>query len=307
MVLLLVASILAPTPAAAAPPDHLAYFGYVAIDCGWHDPYDPRPLRNTYVEEVASFTNLNHMCIYDYRDRVVSRLQTFVNADMRALLHVQAVFWEYLAPSRDGRVWKRFPDWRERWATFVGLNQNALDADHVGTLYIFDEPFNAGIPYRELREVSDVVKATFPSIPVSFVEAWSALYELRVPPSVDWIGFDDYIQEPNTDPVYLEQLATLKARRSRADQKVIIVMAAFWDPFMALSIRTTPPHAYPPARMGVVARNYYTLGANDPDVVAIIGYVWPGGLDGPQELGTRDLPAEARAEHRRIGRAITGK
>jgi hypothetical protein len=189
----------------------------------------------------------------------------------------------------------------------VRTNRAALDSDHVGTLYIFDEPFNAGIPYHELRDVADLVDQTFPGIPISFVEAWSALDELRVPTSIDWIGFDDYIQEPNTDPVYLEEIETLKARRSRAEQKIIVVMAAFWDPSMAPEVRSLPPSVYPPGRMGEVARNYYKLALAEPDAVALIGYVWPGGLDGPQELGARDFPAKARAEHVRIGRAITGK
>jgi len=41
--------------------------------------------------------------------------------------------------------------------------------------------------------------------------------------------------------------------------------------------------------------------------VALIGYVWPGGVDAPNAQGARELPQSVRDEYERIGKLITGK
>ncbi len=45
----------------------------------------------------------------------------------------------------------------------------------------------------------------------------------------------------------------------------------------------------------------------DPDVIGIIGYLWPGGFDDPKQKGARNLAKNVIDEHVRIGKVITGK
>ena len=283
---------------------NLEYFGYVGVDCEYNDPYD-LSMKKTYVDEVASFTNLNHMCVYTADDVVVERARVMAANGMRAFLNVQGVFFSYLdriEPST-GRFVVLYPDYAQRWARFVAANQSVLDLEHVGTIYLVDEPFNAGIPYEELRAVADLVKETFPDIPTSFVESWAFVGEVQVPPSIDWVGFDHYqTRDPYNDATYRGFLETLKSRRSRPDQKIVIVLDAHWTPFHAASAHGS---ALPPG-MGDVARSYHQLASSEPDVVAMIGYAWVGGID-VVSLGTRQLPPNVIQEHMRIGREITGK
>lgn len=64
-----------------------------------------------------------------------------------------------------------------------------------------------------------------------------------------------------------------------------------------------------PADMGAPAASSYRVAASDPDVVALIGYLWPGGIDPahPGELGARDLPDNVWQIYRQIGRQIIKK
>jgi hypothetical protein len=56
--------------------------------------------------------------------------------------------------------------------------------------------------------------------------------------------------------------------------------------------------------MDWIISRYYQLAATDPDVIALVGYVWPGGLDGAEQLGGRGLPMNAQNVFREIGAQI---
>ena len=58
------------------------------------------------------------------------------------------------------------------------------------------------------------------------------------------------------------------------------------------------------ADMKEVATNYYKLAHSDPDVVAVISFIWSTFETGK---GTRDLPQEVLKEHKIIGGLITRK
>ena len=62
-----------------------------------------------------------------------------------------------------------------------------------------------------------------------------------------------------------------------------------------------------PGDMAEVALSYFELAANDPEVVALIGYVWPGGLDLPGQVGARGLPENVQNAFRVIGSSVLEK
>ncbi|RMF73297.1 MAG: hypothetical protein D6738_09095 [Acidobacteria bacterium] len=80
---------------------------------------------------------------------------------------------------------------------------------------------------------------------------------------------------------------------------MVIVMDAQWRPDYFLL-------GWSQETMAEVAANYYTLAESDPDVIALIGYLWPGGLDLPVQLGARELPPVVQDEYVSIGRSILG-
>lgn len=281
----------------------LKSFGFVAIDCNFDDPRDPQGPRD-YVDEVASFTNTAHVCVSDRPDDDVrSRLARLRVEGMRALLQVEGVLFTRVvdATAPGGLRAALRTDAAARWQNFITLNAEVLNSEHVATIYIIDEPYFHRLPGEELEAATNLIASTHPEIPRSFVESWTSLDQMRVPSGVDWIGFNDYtIRDPSSDPRYLGSFAKLKAARSRPDQGIIIIMDAQWRPSY-LSWRIFP------ADMAEVAANYLKLAQAEPDVVAIIGYVWPGGLDTVTQSGARDLPENVQQEYRRIGSIITGK
>lgn len=67
--------------------------------------------------------------------------------------------------------------------------------------------------------------------------------------------------------------------------------------------RVAGPVAVPEDMLGV-AQSYAALAAREPDVVGVLGYLWPGGLEGPEQLGARELPGDVRAFYERWGAAV---
>ena len=278
------------------------YFGYALVDCGYDDPFDAVAKTN-YVTEVAAFSNFGQMCVFAPSDNIVSRLNIMSQNGMQAMLSVQAIFF---AGTPDASVGSgtRFTlrsDYQARWSTFIQTNKLNQHASQIAAFYVADEPGWSGIPYQQLRAAADAVKASFPTVPTAIVEAPAALATLQVPTSIDWIGFDHYaIPNPETDPVFQAELALLKSKRSLPTQKILLVMDAQWFPFYGDA-------GYPESYMSTIAISYYNIAQANPDVIGIVGYAWPGGLDASGQKGTRELPQNVTDEHKRIGKLITGK
>ena len=61
------------------------------------------------------------------------------------------------------------------------------------------------------------------------------------------------------------------------------------------------------SEMASVATSYYNLAHSDSDVIALLGYFWPGGFDDPSAKGARGLQQNDKDEYIRIGKLITRK
>lgn len=282
----------------------LRWFGYAAVDAGWDDPHDG-VARTCYLDEVAAFTNLAGMAVHAPEEAVGHRLDAMVRNRVAAALDVSALFYERVEPAAEATGSKTDlrlrRDCRERWRRFLGASRLSEHVAALACLYLADEPVWNGISAEELATQAAIVRESLPAVPLLVIEAWPVIDRLVVPTQVDWIGFDRYgVPDPDRDAAYREQFRRLKARRSRPDQRLAVVFESQWLPGYG-------PAGYPPAAMGAVAASYHRLAISDPEVVALIGYLWPGGLDGREHLGGRQLPEQALAEHRRIGGIITGK
>lgn len=284
---------------AQSAPSHLRYFGFTAIDCFYDDPLDATATTN-YLSEVDTFSNLAHMCVYDYTDNIVARTNAMNASCVSSLLHIQEIFFQMVdtqAPS--GVNYDLYPDFTSRWATFATTNASVLDPSKVACFYIVDEPFWNGVSLADMDTVCALLKNGFPTIPLLMVEAYTTVDVMEVPEAMDWVGFDRYGSfDPQNDPAFQENMDTLKGRLSSPNQKIVVIIDDQWFPDYLTYLGWTQD------MMADVAQNYYDLAVADTSVIGLIGYIWPGGLDAPDHYGVRNLTPAVINKNVEIGQNI---
>lgn len=275
------------------------FFGFVGVDCYFDDPLDTEA-RLEYVQEVAGFTNIAHTCASGPDDDLSDRLDALREHGITALLDVSPVLFETVADTSrpSGLRSTLLADAKERWAKFTTTNAAVLSAEHVTAIYPIDEPTRNGVSAAQLGAATALIESTHPAIPIAIVEAYTDIDDLVVPTEVDWLGFDRFfVADPGRDEDWLANLASIKAVRSRADQRVVLVLDSHHTEYHQAA-RMTPDDLL------AVGESLVGVAASDPDVIAIVGYVWPGGLDGPEQLGARELPAAVGDFYRAVGAAV---
>lgn len=291
------------SPSVSIRNDNLDYFGFAAIDCGYDDPTDGISKTN-FVDEVSGFTNVGQMCVYSPDEILKERMAKFDLAGVKAILHIEGILFERTENvyTHSGfRVALRV-DAATRWAKFVNANRDVLVPHFVAALYVVDEPVWNGVSPADFSHALKIVKTAFPDIPTMSIEASLVIEQVMVPVLLDWIGFDRYdTVDPEADGAWLADLATVHAARSRPDQRIVLVASTQWLPYYLTDGGIRPED------MGRVVFSYYRVAASNPDVIALIGYLWPGGLDDPAQLGARNLPVNVLNSLREIGEEITGK
>jgi len=282
------------TPPSAA----LRYFGFAAA--------------GDYYGETAPFANAVHMGV-SYSASYVSKLQAIASAGERSILGLHDVLF-----CRNGRktpenrdAWGLCADYAQRWSTFRWTNASVLTATYVLAFYMADEPTWNGITATDLQTATNLVNATFPSIPRMVVESYKKVGQIVIPSTMSWVGFDMYgvrdpatgsFTEPGTNAVYHYRTLynTLKSRRSSTAQRMIIIADTWW----AAGLHGTVQNNIPMHHMDDVATNYYDFARADPDVVGMFGFLWPSF---PEGYGARDLPGNVKIAYRLIGRSIAHK
>jgi hypothetical protein len=298
----------ADTPATIGPPEvddpsaastSVAWFGFVGVSCSVDDPHDEAGPAD-YLDETKGFTNIAHVCTFELD--MTDELAATRSAGVMAMLDVSALLWELVdgeAPSGSGRRYVLRGDAAASWADFADRNATVLDADHLAAIYLIDEPTWNGATPADLDRAAAIVEATHPDIPMMVIEAPDALVDAYFPDGVDWVGFDRYgTRDPNTDAAYLENVRALRSRTTEAQQHVVVMDTQWLPIFEQVGLA--------PDDMAEVARNYLRYAKAHPEVVAIIGYSWPGGIDGPDHLGARNLPQSVQQVYVDIGEAIVG-
>jgi hypothetical protein len=283
-----------------SPPEHLAYFGFAGIDCGWDDPHDSE-IKTNYLDEVAAFTNVAQLCVYSPDDVLDERLEKFRRANIKAILHVEAILFEHSPDANvsSGSKATLREDAEERWYRFFAHNENLLNSENIAAIYVMDEPVWNGVSVDEFSSALSIIKSTLPNIPTVSIEAYPVLEEIMIPKTLDWVGFDNYDSvDPANDKEWLTDLETVLERRSRPDQKIVIVASTQWLPYYASDAGIQAQD------MKQVFESYYQVATQTPETIALIGYIWPGGLDHPDQLGARNLPFDVQQRLIQIGQAI---
>ncbi|MHB1461023.1 MAG: hypothetical protein ACYC1M_07080 [Armatimonadota bacterium] len=284
------------------PRPSLKYYGFAAIDCGWHDPKDHTGKTN-YIDEVAGFTNIGQMGVLTKDDLLAPRLAKFQLAKVRALLHIEPLLFDReKVTALSGTKLILRPEAEKLWSDYVKRNKSVLTKEYVAALYIVDEPAWNGLSRAEFIKALKIVKKYVPGIPTVMIEAYTALDKIMVPKELDWVGFDRYdIKDPEHDPRWQADLRRVKAARSRPDQKIVVISSTQWLPFYQTDANVKKED------MAAIAESYYRAAMAEPEVIALVGYIWPGGLDGPTHLGARNLPPNVQQTLRKIGKLIINR
>ncbi|QIE58734.1 hypothetical protein G5B37_03895 [Rasiella rasia] len=282
---------------------HIEYFGFTIVDTYWDDPTDSE-VKTNYADEIHNFSNIADILVVNPNDNIVQRTQTFADLDLKAILHLNELFFVLIdnnSPSESNYDLRT--DYQERWNEFKTINQSILSTNYIGTFYIGEEPTWNGITFTELDAVARLLQTEFPNIPTMIIEAYPSLNDLQVPQTVDWIGFDRYfVENPNTNFEFQQDWNTLQSKISDPNQKIMIILDSHyinWAHGDFGGIELT--------QMDDVAENYYELAKSDEKVIGILGYFWPNGFDISESIGARGMPQNVKTEYQRIGREITGK
>lgn len=282
--------------------NHLKHFGFTLIDTYWDDPTDSATKSN-YIDEVYTFSNLADILVVNETDNIVQNVQLFESYDVKAILHLNDLFFEYvdsIAPSNSNYDLRT--DYKARWNNFVQLNSSVLSPALIGAFYVGEEPTWNGIEYESLNKVTELVKTDFPNVPVMIVEAYPTLSDLKIPSKADWIGFDRYfIKRPNEDVDYQKNWNILKSKLTE-EQKAIVVLDAHYIDWAHGDFGNIDLN-----EMGTVAQSYYQLAKNDKKTIGILGYFWPNGFDDSNSIGARGMPQIIKNEYIKIGKEITRK
>jgi len=281
---------------------NLQYFGYTLVDVGWDDPTDSE-VKTNYIDEVHEFSNVADILVIDPSENIVSRMSTFDQHDVQAVLHLSEIFFEQKNEGGDksGYIYGLRSDYQQRWDTFVATNDINANAYLINCFYIGEEPSWNGIPESEFTLACDYAKSTVPQVPIFNVESFADIDNLYTPNSVDWVGFDHYfLREPSKDPAFIQEFNTLKSKM-KSHQKVLLIMDGHWIKLLHGTSGISKND------MDFIARDYYELANSDTTIIGILGYFWPSGFDVKKSIGTRNLPDHVLEEHQQIGRTITGK
>jgi hypothetical protein len=252
------------------------------------------------VDEVAGFTNLVHFCLSGDVAVDQARLERLRARHLKALLHTQFLFQDIPdATARNGSHRTILdPQFREIWRLLLQSHRALLKSDVVAAIYVVDEPAWNGLPNADLATVCQLIKDSLPDLPLMLVEAYPAVELVSIPTVVDWVGFDHFAtRHPLTNNEWQREWAAIKARRSTSRQKLVLAFDASLGPeHVAAGLRES--------ELVDIAREYVELARREPEVVALIGYAWPGGIGGAGVKGARSLPRDYRDYVTTIGRSI---
>jgi hypothetical protein len=293
---LLLSCVLCACLCAQTAPPSLKYFGYAVVDCGFDDPNDIGTMTN-YITEVDSFSNIAQLCVNDYTDTVIPRVNLMNAHCVVPILSTSSIFY-YLANNNapSGSNYDLYPNYLARWNAFKNANASVLDSSKIGMIYVVDEPTWNGVTFGELDTVCTLLKNDLPGIPLIFVEAWPVLNSLQVPTSMDFIGFDRYgIYDVSTDTTFLNELATLKSKRSATDQKIFLVVDDQYTSGYA-------SNGWSQDTMQYVVQHYYDLAVADTSIIGLAGFTWPGLAVG--WLGVRNMTQAVINKNVQIGKMI---
>ncbi len=248
--------------------DHLQYFGFAITDCG-----------TNLLPLVDDFVNLVDMCPVDYGN-LDDRIRANAAGGNKVMIHLQGLFIDAVedATSPTGVRYELYDNYVEQFARWQSANAD-LSSGEVVAFTIADEPAWNQMAMDDLHTIATLVKQAYPGINILVVEGPESIDGLVLSDDIDWIAFDRYgTLDPLNDPVYQQSLTLLRSRRTRADQKLAIIMESQW-------LKYYNEEGFDEVVLNDMAKSYYALAQQEEDVVALISYLLPSSFDTPDQRG----------------------
>ncbi len=256
-----------------------------------------------YIDEVKDHTNLVHISS-DFRNQ--TDLQYLAQARQDGLMVALDLSSVFFPGGRGDFTLERVQN-SSRWATYAARIAPYLDI--IAAFYPVDEPYwvfgqpNGNLTNTEIAAVLTAlnlqIKQRFPQIPIAVVFAYPSVDDsLIIPQSYDWVGFDCYDGfDACGNPSLLrrsvpEFLGTLREKKT-AGQRLILIPPAFQQD-LAMS----------EAQIVAIVDRYQQVAATDPEVVAVVPFLWPDIVG--DNLAGRSMASVAH-KYRQLGASLLGK
>jgi len=253
-------------------------------------------------------------------------LDDFALHGIRAAVFVEGFIFEVVEVPESKCDFLGFPfivtlrsDWENRLSLFNDLHGEFLTPDSVAFFGINSEVNNGCVPLDDVATLARAALEYFPDIPMGMGYAATNVPggpqaqepPTHVPGEIDVVGFWAYgtfdpgdpqhpqnantaffdpadPENPETDYGYLLGLL-------EPEQRVLLVLDAHYQ--------SSPGGAHTvlgwtQEDLGPVALNYEAFVDSRPEIVGLLGFIWPsfGSI-----VGTRDLPQSVREAHREVG------
>ena len=287
---------------------HLQHFGYQIDD-------------TTRLSDIGFYTDVAVYRPVTFTSDIRLLLSEMATEQMKAMIDLTSVLWcDTPAPRH------LCSDYLQRLAAFAATNDGYLTSDYLIAFYVIDEPILSGIPVSSVNLAIQAVKARFPGIPTSYVEAYLPIGAMGssypLSPLVDWFGIDKYfMKDPAADPCpddlsscgasdhvgySFKKEVEIAEQLMSPSQKFIYVLDGWFEPRCHGTVNPACPSegGLTEEDMEGVASAWYAMANSDPRAIFLAVFIWPSsaGL-----VGTEDLPCNVKERHQSIGRSITGK
>jgi hypothetical protein len=256
-----------------------------------------------HVPELRGRSNLNWVNISDFSRYAPEVLETC--APRSCVVYTGNEFFKG-CDSENDPVCGLYDNHRERWQRLANVVKPHLDK--VAAFYLKDEPYHLGASYQDIRTSAQVIKETFPALPVMMVEAGPKVTtSMRVPPEVDWVGFDWYCRTT------AEIEPTLRVLESVADSGQQLFLMPQTTPLAACG---TKAGYQTDAELAALQEDYVRLAARHPRVTGLMGFglgvettlpsQLPRTLDAHERIAARLLAASSPMRRATPGRRPIG-
>ncbi len=217
----------------------LKYYGYYWVESGSY---------GSHINECSDYTNLNWV-------ERIDDVQVCAELNMQSILQVR---WQFFiggeCQSGEG-VNPLRSDYQHQWNILAETIEPFID--HISAFYMIDEPYWNCVNESDLNTAIEIVKDTYPKIPVMVVFAYPSMNEsLTIPENADWIGFDHY----ELIEIVEEDLSMLK-NAMHSHQKIFLVPQSFLN----ASINSDEVLA----RLNNV---YYDLAMSDTTIIGMLNF-----------------------------------
>jgi hypothetical protein len=255
----------------------------------------------TYISEIELNNipaNVETIVVASAADDLGPRLSFLSSRGQRGIVILDGLLFRpdaNLNTPCGANAWRSRTDFRLKFDNWLMLNAPNIVPQKVAILVINTEVNNRCVSAASLDEVTQYVAARLPALPtIAGYDATRGAQPLpeSIPASLAGVAFYRYhVLDPRTEVTYQASLNHLKARMTPA-QRLILVPDGYYDSFHVAD-------GWPKWYLGVLALNYAQLAKNDPKVVGLVFFRWPGFFEfGEQKLGVRDLPQGVRDRHR---------